>query len=320
MKRSIPLFAAALLLVGLVLLAGPPSGADATAEVRKVVLIAGPPSHASGEHEFNAGAILLARALNEQSGLPIEVEVVHNGWPEDESVFDGVDAIVIYADGMGRHPANNKWEFLDGLMAEGVGLMCMHYAVHVPIGDEGAYFQRWIGGYYKDNHSVNPHWAADTVPHETHPVGNGVAPVKVHDEWYFNMSFNEPATHEDLLVATPTYERIRQYIHWNRPGQDALGTPQTLMWGVQREDGGRGVGFTGGHWHYNWAVEDYRRMVLNAIVWVAGLEVPEEGVKSLPLTEEDLNANLDEKPEMRHVALPGDHLFEFEPAAPRVID
>jgi hypothetical protein len=59
---------------------------------------------------------------------------------------------------------------------------------------------------------------------------------------------------------------------------------------------------------------------LNAIVWVAGVDVPEQGVKSLPLTEDDLNANLDDKRNMRHVSMPGDHNFEFEPAAARVIE
>ena len=33
--------------------------------------------------------------------------------------------------------------------------------------------------------------------------------------------------------------------------------------------------------------------MLNSIVWVAGAEVPEGGVKSLAVTEDELNANLD---------------------------
>lgn len=80
------------------------------------------------------------------------------------------------------------------------------------------------------------------------------------------------------------------------------------------------VGFTGGHWHHNWAVQDYRRTVLNAIVWVAGLEAPQAGVRSLPSTEEDLNEKLDKKHFMRPVSLLGDHNFDFEPAEARVIE
>ncbi len=322
--RPIPallaLILSSLVLLGVGCLSNSRAVADAPTEAKKIVLIAGERSHGSGEHEFNAGAILLARALNEQSGLPVEVEVVHDGWPEELEVFDGVDAIVIYSDGLGRHPADAHWDFLEGLMEEGVGLMLMHFAVHVRPDERGERLMRWTGGFYEDDYSVNPHWTADTEPNTSHPIGRGVAPVKVHDEWYFNIRFAEPPAHTDLLTATPEYELIRLYNAWHKNAQDALGTPQTLMWGVERSDGGRGVGFTGGHWHYNWAIEDYRRVVLNAIVWVAGLDVPEGGVQSEPLTEEDLNENLDEARVMRHVSLPGDHNFDFEPAEARVIE
>ncbi|MBL9206506.1 MAG: HEAT repeat domain-containing protein, partial [Opitutaceae bacterium] len=57
----------------------------------------------------------------------------------------------------------------------------------------------------------------------------------------------------------------------------------------------RGVGFSGGHFHRNWAVDGYRKLVLNAIAWVAHLEVPRDGVRSKPVSEDDLNANLDPK-------------------------
>ena len=56
-------------------------------------------------------------------------------------------------------------------------------------------------------------------------------------------------------------------------------------------DGGRGFGFTGGHNHLNWGNDDFRKTVLNAILWVAKAKVPKEGVPS-KLTEDDLYANL----------------------------
>ena len=91
------------------------------------------------------------------------------------------------------------------------------------------------------------------------------------------------------------------------------------MWGIERQDGGRGVGFTGGHYHRNWAIDDFRKIVLNAIVWVAGLDVPESGVTSQSLTEEDLNANLDEYPtENPWIPLPNVEEFMNLPAATNV--
>jgi hypothetical protein len=118
------------------------------------------------------------------------------------------------------------------------------------------------------------------------------------------MRFADPKTSEDILTGVPTRERINRYIHWTPDGEKNLGKRQTMMWAVERADGGRGVGFTGGHWHRNWAIADFRRVVLNAIAWTAKVEVPEAGVTSLAVTEARLNENLDEKKEMIHVALP----------------
>ena len=67
----------------------------ALGETTNVLFLAGERSHKSGEHEFNAGCQLLAKALNEQSGFDVHATVI-NGWPEDESVFSGVDAVIIY--------------------------------------------------------------------------------------------------------------------------------------------------------------------------------------------------------------------------------
>jgi type 1 glutamine amidotransferase len=297
--------AAGLLAAAFLLSATSVNAADDTPRTR-VVLIAGPVSHPSGQHEFHAGSILLARALNEQSGLPIDVEVIQNGWPEDESVFEGASAIVFYSDGNDRHPAMGHEETVDALVDQGVGIMCMHYGVEVPAGPRGEYFKKWIGGHYESGFSCNPHWTADATVNSDHPVGQGVPQFKANDEWYYKMRFADPKTAVDVLTATPTREQINRYIHWTPAGESALGKKQAMMWAVERPDGGRGVGFTGGHWHRNWAIDDFRRLVLNGIIWTAGLDVPEGGVISAPVTEPQLNENLDEKKDMVHVSLPSE--------------
>ena len=76
------------------------------------------------------------------------------------------------------------------------------------------------------------------------------------------------------------------------------------MWGFERADGGRGVGFTGGHWHHNWAHDLQRDAVLAGILWTAGIELPEGGISSASVSEEELNNNLDKKRNMVRVRLP----------------
>jgi type 1 glutamine amidotransferase len=74
------------------------------------------------------------------------------------------------------------------------------------------------------------------------------------------------------------------------------GRPTVLMWVSEplADGAGRGFGFTGGHFHKNWADESQRKVVLNAITWIAGADVPSQGV-ACPVTEELMSANHDDK-------------------------
>jgi hypothetical protein len=129
---------------------------------KKVVLIAGKQSHGPGEHEFNAGTLLLAKCLKENAPQ-VEVTVVKGGWPEDEAVFEGAAALVFYMDGGFGHPIiqGDRLAKIGALMDKGVGLMCMHYGVEVPKIKGGDEFKKWIGGHYETNWSCNPMWEPD---------------------------------------------------------------------------------------------------------------------------------------------------------------
>lgn len=287
---------------------------------KKIVFIAGNRSHASGDHEFNAGCMLLAKALNEQSGLPVEAVVVRADWKKTPEVLNDADTVVIYADGTSG--IGDQWEFLDGLAKKGVGMMFMHYAVH-PKPEQGKkYYQPWIGGAMETKWSVNPHWFAEMKVNPDHPISNGVPEsVEVLDELYYNMRFREDRENvQNLVTAVPTRERMRRYINlWNKHGVDGLNKEQTVMWGYERPTGGRGAGFTGGHYHHCWALDGVRTTVLNAIVWTAGMEVPEGGVKSDALTEDTFNENLDDYGDKtRRLKLP--NVDEWRKAEPAKID
>jgi hypothetical protein len=70
--------------------------------------------------------------------------------------------------------------------------------------------------------------------------------------------------------------------------------PEHVMWATDRSDGGRGFGITGAHYHKNWGDDNFRKLVLNAILWIAKVDVPGDGVKS-QITPDELAANLDPK-------------------------
>ncbi len=288
-------------------------------EKKTILFIAGNPSHKNGEHEFRAGCMLLSDALNE-SGLNVEAKVHFYGWPEDESIFNDVDTCIIYADAGGKF--GEKYAVLDKkVKKDGMGIMFMHYGVHPKKAIGEKYFKPWIGGYMDKKISVNPHWIADLKAVTNEEVSDGLdKPFTAYDEFYFNMKF--PSKQEcdccrPLAVATPTPDRIIRYINkWNKHGEKALGKEQTLMWcrDPKPTEGGRGVGFVGGHYHRNWAIDDFRKLVLNAIVWSARMQVPEGGVESKPITKEMLNANLDRpKKSDKPLELPTPDLYKQKP-------
>jgi hypothetical protein len=74
--------------------------------------------------------------------------------------------------------------------------------------------------------------------------------------------------------------------------------PQAIAWASENEGGSRGFGFSGGHVHWNWAQDDLRKLVLNAIAWSAGLEVPPDGVPSRRPTVQEMMSNHDEEPSL----------------------
>ncbi|MES2694744.1 MAG: ThuA domain-containing protein, partial [Verrucomicrobiota bacterium] len=237
-----------------------------------------------------------------------------NGWPKDEGVFEGADAVVFYMDGGGKHEAvqegGARLAKIDEWVKRGVSIGAMHYGVEVVATQAGAQFKRWIGGHYENAFSCNPIWEPMFTEFPKHPTTRGVKPFQAKDEWYFNMRFVEGfsaekssktagVTFTPILVAKPS-DAVRDGPYVSPKGpyphiQAAKGQPEAMMWVVERPDGGRGMGFTGGHFHDNWAIDDYRKVVLNALVWLAKADVPANGIES-KLTADDLKANLDPKP------------------------
>ena len=297
---------------------------------RSVLLIAGKPSHGPGQHEHNAGVQLLAKCLKEGAADRVQVEVSLNGqWP-DEQLIHKADTIVMYSDGGGGHVATGHFEQVAAQLKRGCGLVCLHYAVEPAYEPENwpefvrkedgkpgkqtvfnparsskgsgvKELKDGLGGYFEQFWSVNPHWTADFKALPKHPISSGVKPFSTNDEWYYHMRFRDGMKHVTPILSdlppTSTTER-GEGSHSGNPEQKQevleLKKPQHVAWAVNREDGGRGFGFTGGHFHKGWGNDNQRKLVLNGILWTSKAEVPEGGVES-KVSDEELAANLDPK-------------------------
>ena len=267
-----------------------------------ILLLAGQPSHGPGEHEHNAGVLLLKKCLD-ASGLPLTT-TAHLGaeWPSSEELAKA-DTILFYADGGGGHfmLAGDHLAQIAKEMRRGAGLVCLHYAVEFPADKGGPQALDWMGGFFEANWSVNPFWTADYKNLPPHPVSRGVKPFATNDEWYFHMRFagDDKGRLTHVLAAVPPASTMarKDGPHEGNPtvrAEVAANMLQSTAWAFERKDGGRGFGFTGGHFHKGWGNADQRKLVLNAILWTAKAEVPADGVPS-EVSADELKANLDRK-------------------------
>lgn len=257
------------------------------AKLTKIVIIAGSKSHGPGEHEFFAGSAILMDMLKQTPGVfPV---LARDGWPKDEKILKGAKALVLYMDGRGGHPVNKKIDVIQPLMDQGVGWVNLHYAVDYTK-ETGTHVLDWMGGYYDAEISINPHWLANFSTLPTHEITRGVKPFEIKDEWYYNMRWRaEPTGLTNILQAVPP--------DGTRGTADAKAHPgrsEVTAWAYDRPNGGRGFGFTGGHTHKNWANDDFRRLVVNAILWSAHVEVPKDGAPCV-LAPGAIELHLDDK-------------------------
>jgi hypothetical protein len=254
-----------------------------SADKKSIVMIAGKPSHGPGQHEHNAGIQLLKKCLEQGAADQVDIKYHLNGeWPTQEELSKA-DTVVIYSDGGGGHPALQEGRLaqLDTEMKRGCGFLTIHYAVEPTIEKGNKEFIDWMGGAFE--------------------ISEGVKPFATNDEWYFYMRFRK-----GMEGVTPILSDVAPDSTMSRPDGHHSGNPavresvknkekQHVAWAAERADGGRGFGFTGGHFHKGWANNDQRKLVLNAILWTAKAKIPADGVAST-VTEEDMVANLDLKP------------------------
>lgn len=294
---------------------------SARAEEKKVLcFVSHKTSHGFGAHEYAAGCHLIGAWL--EKAYPGRIEARYSiNWPQNpEEFFKGADSVVFFCTGGGGHLVNGHVPEFDRVMRSGAGLACLHYGVEVPIGPSAKGMLEWMGGYFEAHWSVNPHWKPEFKTYPDHPAAAGLKPFIIDDEWYFHMRFRgnmEGIT--PILSAVAPGETMKRGDGPHSGNPDvrkavAAGEPQHVAWTYQRGEDykhGRGFGFTGLHYHWNWEDDNFRKVVLNGVAWTLKLEIPKEGVASPRPTREELEANA-----LEHGGDQGRDKNKAKPAAP----
>jgi hypothetical protein len=277
------------------------------AEPKRVLFLSGGNSHAWGQHKHLSGCALLCESLRETPG--IEADVV-TAWP-DATALAKADALVMYADGWQAHPANDKLAELEAFMNAGKGLVALHWATGIQAADPEAKDQhddprrtQWrelMGADFEAYYAISNFWKADFAGPTAHPVSRGVKPFSLYDECYFHLRESNDAKVERLWTVQPPAETIEPGLSPYRGNGHARASlhdrkeEQYVAWTFPRPKGGRAFGFTGGHFHWSWAKDEVRKLVLNGILWSAGGEVPAQGVESKTPDAKRMLAGLPDK-------------------------
>ncbi|HYP13487.1 MAG TPA: ThuA domain-containing protein [Bryobacteraceae bacterium] len=280
---------------------------SAVAADKQILLIAGAPSHPPGQHEHNAGVLLMTKWLGTVKGVHA-TPFLSAAWP-DNAQLEKADAIFVFSDGEGSHPVFKAPERIAAMQKaadRGAGIMFFHYATEPPKDVVNKQMLDWIGGFFEVNYSVNPHWDAKFESLPKHPITSGVKPFTIRDEWYYNIRFAEGTKNfTPILSATPPRDSVNETDgprNGNADVRSKRGQPHVVAWAIERPNKGRGVGWTGGHHHKNWSDENFRKLALNALLWVAKADIPREGVQTT-VTEAEMSENLDPKPARRSPAV-----------------
>jgi len=256
---------------------------------KKIVLISGPKDHGGpGAHEYVKDLALLKKCLETSSnvrGIRAEVYVVRG--PRDAKQFEDAATIVIHSSGDQRNDethsifpihngadpeatygeADSRYiEQLDRAMKRGVGIVVLHYSLIVENPRSRSYLLDWTGGYHRNGLSKVKVDRSEATPVDSdHPILRGVKPWTTDHEYYFNQYLPDDKRRVPILTTMMPSDKPERHV---------------IAWAVERDGGGRGFAFTGGHFHKNMLLEDYRRMLLGAILWTAKIPVPEGGVVS----------------------------------------
>jgi type 1 glutamine amidotransferase len=238
--------------------------------IPKIAFIAGKKSHGPGEHEYKKSLELLSKKLAERVEF-IDAKVHFDGWPTDEEMLNDADTIVAFCDGSDHDVRNHpliephRLKQLQKQIDRGAGFIALHYTVFVPAERAGKQWLDWLGGYfdYETGTAANKWFSKietrdfTVYPAGEHPILKGVKPFEIKEEFYFNIRFPE-----DRTKVTPIVTLDAEKQDWSK----------VVGWATQRANGGRGFGYTGGHFFKNFEDENMQRLLLNAILWTAKAE------------------------------------------------
>jgi hypothetical protein len=270
----------------------------ASAQQTKVIyFMSGVKDHAGpSRHETEKDLLVLQRCLDSVSnisGVKIVTRFIYKRTDLDINDMKDAAAIVIESSAEGSnatsrvHPLfppsnNNKKSYdkevltyldqVDSLHKAGMGIVILHWAVAADNQKAFSLYMNWFGGGYIPGYSQNPlgKWTVTPIKSgQKHPIMRGVGAWTYKDEIFsrFMVTPQDPKRTDLLMGEAP------------KTNQGTIAS-RCITWAYQ--DGlSRALMYGGMDYHSALLEDNYRRFLLNAIIWAAGIDVPKGGVKSV---------------------------------------
>jgi type 1 glutamine amidotransferase len=249
--------------IGILLVVSSCSLAD---EPKKLLLLGQKPDgHPPGTHEYMPGQRLLAKLLGNVTGIESRVVQADDAWPGGPKLLDQADGVVLFVS------EGAKWVGADAVrrraferMAErGGSLVVLHWGMGTREAGPIDPFVKLFGGCHggPDRKYKVLDDAEVRVASPDHPITRGVGNLRVRDEFYYRLKFIPPAGTIRPVLQVPIDGEL-----------------ETVAWSWDRPDGGRSFGFSGLHFHENWGHTEYRRLIVQAVLWTMTVSIPEKGV------------------------------------------
>jgi hypothetical protein len=252
----------AALALALTLALAAPGAAEAP---KRLLLIGqGPDGHPATTHEYMAGLKVLAKCLKPVKDIELTTVRADDPWKEGPELIGRSDGVVIFlAEGARWLSADPKrQEALEKLAARGAAVVVLHWGMGTKDAKNIDAALKLFGGCHGGPDRKYAVVEVEARPaDDKHPVLTGVGKFRVKDEFYYELKFVKPEGSAKPLLRVPID-----------------GKEQTVAWAWERPDGGRSFGFSGLHFHDNWKLTEYRRLVAQGVLWALKLPVPKDGL------------------------------------------
>jgi len=239
----------------------PLSTEGGTPKKRVLLLWQSPDGHPKETHEYQLGQKILERELARIPGIETTLVNADDPWRDGPKLLESADGVVLFVS-EGARWLNANPERLTAFQAcakRKAGLSVLHWGMGTKDAKNIEPFVNLFGGCHggPDRKYKVLETEAKLATSE-HPILRGLSGFKVRDEFYYTLKFAKTKT--PLLNVTID------------------GESHAVAWALDRQGGGRSFGFSGLHFHENWQLAEYRRLVTQGVLWTVDIAIPKEGI------------------------------------------